>query len=64
MSENIRDTLTSSDLYSMHTSIFIILLYESCTITISAYSEFTHLENYTHVIDALSLICKESSFIM
>ena len=49
MSENMRGTLTSSGSGSVHTSTFIILLYQPCIMAISEYSGPSCLENYAHV---------------
>lgn len=50
MPENMRSTLSSSGLDSVHTSTFTILLYKSCTMAISEYPGPSRLENYARVI--------------
>jgi len=47
--ENMRGTLTSSGSGSVHTSTFIILLYQPYTMAISEYPGPSCLENYAHV---------------
>ena len=50
VSENMKGTLTSSDSNFVHTSTFIILLYQSCIIIIFEYSKFFRLENNSCVV--------------
>ena len=50
MPENMRGTVTSSGSGSVHTSAFIILLYQPCTMVISDYPGPPHRENYACVV--------------
>jgi hypothetical protein len=57
----ITGTLTLSNLGSVHTLVFTIILYKSCAIATPKHRDPSHLENYVRII-VFALVLQRASF--